>query len=45
MLRGTPFFAAGLPCRVPTAIIDRQCASGLSAIATAANQNPVRRLL
>lgn len=31
-------FAAGLPDSVPAATIDRQCASGLSAIATAANQ-------
>ena len=31
-------FAAGLPDEVPAATIDRQCASGLSAIATAANQ-------
>ncbi|MBX5180929.1 thiolase family protein [Rhizobium lentis] len=31
-------FAAGLPEGVPAATIDRQCASGLSAIATAANQ-------
>ena len=31
-------FAAGLPDAVPAATIDRQCASGLSAIATAANQ-------
>ncbi|PBB24520.1 acetyl-CoA C-acyltransferase [Mesorhizobium sp. WSM4307] len=31
-------FAAGLPDGVAAATIDRQCASGLSAIATAANQ-------
>lgn len=31
-------FAAGLPEGVPAATIDRQCASGLSAIAAAANQ-------
>ncbi|MBY3468762.1 acetyl-CoA C-acyltransferase [Rhizobium laguerreae] len=31
-------FAAGLPDNVSAATIDRQCASGLSAIATAANQ-------
>ncbi|MGM4884462.1 MULTISPECIES: thiolase family protein [Rhizobium] len=31
-------FAAGLPDGVPAVTIDRQCASGLSAIATAANQ-------
>ncbi|RMI14843.1 thiolase family protein [Sinorhizobium meliloti] len=31
-------FAAGLPDGVPAATIDRQCASGLSAMATAANQ-------
>lgn len=31
-------FAAGLPDSVPAVTIDRQCASGLSAIATAANQ-------
>ncbi|MER8454147.1 hypothetical protein NKG60_30045 [Mesorhizobium sp. M1428] len=33
-----PVFAAGPPGGVPAATIDRQCASGLLAIATAANQ-------